>query len=190
MRNVVLHILILVGLHTTQAQNLTSGLDNGDECPAFDPFHVSGPDRNKEVCPMCKYGQRQGVMIWVNNNDWKALDPILQRMETEIKARGLRQFRVFVMYMNPDNKLRDALIKECRENAARLKLNDVALTCVISPTDRESAALFNINPDKRVKNTVLVYNRRRVVHKTLNLTEAGLNELLKACDKQFANHPL
>jgi len=190
MKILIFAFALLAALSTAHAQDLKSGLDAGDDCPAFDPFHVSGPDRNKEVCPMCKYGQRQGVMIWVNDNDWTSLDPILLRMEAEIKSRGLRQFRVFVMYMNPEGKPKAELIKECRETAMRLKLNDVALTCVPSPTDAESAALFKINPDERIKNTVLVYNRRRVVHKVINLTDTGLNELITNCDKHFASNPL
>lgn len=172
------------------AQTLNSGLDIGDECPAFDPYHVSGPDKNSTVCPMCKYGSRQGVMVWVNDSDWKVLDPILQRLEAEVNTRGSRQFRVFVIYMNPDKLSKADMIQHCRDQAKRLKLDKVALTCVISPTDHETAGVFKINPDKEVKNTVLVYSRRRVAHKVINLKPDGLNDLIKVCDNYFSSHPL
>lgn len=174
----------------TRAQPLTSGLEIGEECPAFDPYHVSGPDRNTTACPMCKYGSRQGVMVWVNNSDWTSLDPILQRLEAEVATRGSRQFRVFVMYMNPDKLKKEDLIQHCRDQARRLKLDKLALTCVMSPTDRETAGAFRINPDKDVKNTVLVYSRRRVAYKIINLKPDGLNDLIKACDNYFSSHPL
>lgn len=172
------------------AQTLTSGLDIGDDCPAFDPYHVSGPDRNSTACPMCKYGSRQGVMIWVNDSDWKTLEPILQRLEAEVSVRGLRQFRAFIIYMNPDGLSKAEMIQQCREQGKKLKLDKVALTCVISPTDHESAALFRINPDKAVKNTVLVYSRRKVAYKVINLKPDGMNDLIKACDNYFVSHPL
>lgn len=183
----LLYLLIIPDL---KAQDLSSGLDIGAECPAFDPVHVSGPDKNSTACPMCKYGSRQGVMVWVNDNDWAKLDPILLRLELEIKTRGVRQFRAFVMYMNPEGKSKQALIEECRHQAKRLGLHHLALTCVMSATDHETSALFNINPDKRVKNTVLVYSRRKVVYKVINLEASGLNDLLKSCDRQFAMNPL
>lgn len=175
---------------TAGAQTLASGLDVGEECPAFDPYHVSGPDKNSTACPMCKYGSRQGVMIWVNDSDWKYLDPILQRLEAEVSTRGFRQFRAFVIYMNPDKLSKEDMIQHCRDQAKRLKLDKVALTCVISPTDHETAGVFKINPTKEVKNTVLVYSRRRVAYKVINLKPEGLNDLIKTCDSYFAAHPL
>ncbi len=140
---------------------------------------------------MCKYGARtQGLMIWVNNDDWKSLEPILLRMESELKTRGLRTFRVFVMYMNPNNLSKADLMKETRAKANELNLAKVALTYIPSPTDAETAALYRINPDKAVKNTVIVYNQRKVVYKVINLEATGLNELMKACDEQFLRNPL
>lgn len=190
MKTTTLILLILLSLPAA-SQNPSSGLDIGDNCPAFDPQHVSGPDRNTTTCPMCKYGARsQGVIMWVNNSDWKSIEPILLRLESEIKARGLRNFRVFVVYMNPNGLAKADLVKEAQTKAKELKLDKVALTCVMSPTDHESAALYKINPDKAVKNTVLIYSKRNVVHKVINLEGAGLNELLKTCDELFSQSPL
>lgn len=185
-----LTLVCLLILPDLKAQELSSGLAIGAECPAFDPVHVSGPDKNSTTCPMCKYGSRQGLMVWVNDTDWSSLNPILLRLESEIKTRGLRQFRAFVMYMNPEGKSKQALIEECRNQAKRLGLHQLALTCVMSATDQETSALFRINPDKRIKNTVLVYSRRKVIYKVINLEASGLNDLLNACDRQFATNPL
>jgi protocatechuate 3,4-dioxygenase beta subunit len=190
MKTTTLIILALVTLPAA-AQNLSSGPDIGDGCHAFDPYHVSGPDRNTTTCPMCKYGARsQGVMIWLNDADWKSIEPILLRMESEVKSRGLREFRVFVMYMNPNGLSKADLIKEAQAKAKELKLDKVALTCIPSASDPESAAHYRINPDKAVKNTVMVYSKRRVVHKVINLEATGLNELMKTCDDLYSRNPL
>lgn len=190
MKTTTLIILALFALPVA-AQQLSSGLDIGANCFAFDPHHVSGPDRNTTTCPMCKYGARsQGVIIWINDADWKSIEPLLLRMESEIKARGLRNFRVFVVYMNPNGLTKADLIKEAQAKAKELKLDKVALTCVLSPTDPESAALYKINPDKAVKNTVLVYSKRKVIHKVINLEATGLNELIKTCDELYSKNSL
>src|ERR1044072_5304016 len=51
---------IFLGLHIPDypQQNVTgyqSGLSIGENLPAFDPMHISGPDKNKIKCPMCAY---------------------------------------------------------------------------------------------------------------------------------------
>jgi hypothetical protein len=190
-RTLILSAILCLLVHLPgTSQELSSGLPIGTDCPAFDPYHVSGADKNSTACPMCKYGSRQGIMLWVNDDDWKALEPVLVRMEGEIQRRGLRNFRFFVMYMNPGKKPLDDAVKEATEEARRLKLRNVALTVIPSPDDRETAGLFRINPDSRVRNTVLVYKRRKVAYKKINLTQNGLNDLLNACDKLFAADPL
>jgi protocatechuate 3,4-dioxygenase beta subunit len=190
MKTTTLILLFLVSLPAA-SQNLSSGLDIGAGCPAFDPYHVSGPDRNTTTCPMCKYGARsQGIIMWVNDSDWKSTEPMLLRMESEIKTRGLRNFRVFVVYMNPNGLNKAELIKEAQAKAKELKLDKVALTCVLSSTDPESAVLYKINPDKAVKNTVLVYSKRKVVYKVINIEAGGLNELIKTCEELYSQSPL
>lgn len=185
-------LVILLMLMTTfgVAQPLTSGLPLNAECPAFDPYHVSGADRNSRACPMCKYGSRQGLMIWVNNADWDALAPIARRLEAEIRTRGIRQFRVFIVYMNPEGLPIAKLLEESRRKTDTWKLEKTALVCVPSPTDEESAGLFRINSDPRVKNTVMVYSHRRVAYKQINLKQNELDVLMKRCDSVFLRNPL
>lgn len=169
------------------SQTPDSGLAIGTDCPAFDPVHISGPDRGTKACPMCKYGYQQGVMIWVNDNDWSALGTIAKRLETEMDARGVRKFRAFIMYMNPDKKPSAEVMKTLSVFSAGLKLNRVALTFIPNPSDPETAGLFEINPDKNVRNTVLIYKKRKVAGKLINLEPASLNELMSTCDKLFSN---
>ena len=46
-------------------------------------------------------------------------------------------------------------------------------------------ALFEINPDKKIKNTVLIYKKRRVVGKIINLDPTQLGDLMATCDRLF-----
>ncbi len=184
-------IVSFLALSQGQAQTLTSGLEIGSGCPAFDPHHVSGPDKNSTTCPMCKYGIRsQGLMIWVNDTDLKSLEPILTRLESEISTRGVRRFRVFVMYMNPEKKPIGEAMREASDVASRLKLKQVALTVIPEPNDPKSAALYRLNTTSEVRNTVFVYSKRKVVSKTINLTGAAMNDLIRTCDELFAKDPI
>ncbi|MGZ5190818.1 MAG: hypothetical protein ACXWCZ_07330, partial [Flavisolibacter sp.] len=76
------------GYPTSKIKGIQSGLTLGDNCPAFDPLHLSGPDKNKTVCPMCKYGYGQGVMVWVNHNNFDRLGSFAKSLEKEMIERG------------------------------------------------------------------------------------------------------
>lgn len=183
-------LLLAIPFSVAHAQSLTSGLPLNADCPAFDPYHVSGPDRNSRACPMCKYGSRQGVMVWVNSDDWATLEHVARYLETTIKARGLRNFRAFLIYMNPDRRPLPDILEAMRKKADAWKLEKTALVCIPSPDDAESAGLFQINPDPRVKNTVLVYSHRKVAFKKINLKAIEMDALLKSCDSVFLRNPL
>ena len=172
-------IALFVGtFNSAFAQTLVSGLGVGEDCPAFDPYHVSGPDRGTRACPMCKYGQQQGVMIWINNNDWQSFSATAKRMEVEISNAGLKKMRVFMIYMNPNQMPLAEVMKKLTEISKELKLRQVAVTCISGPTDPHSANLFRINSEKKIKNTVLVYKKRKVFEKFINMDTTQLDELM------------
>ena len=179
-------VLLLILPASANCQTLDSGLAIGTDCPAFDPQHVSGPDKGTKACPMCKYGKDQGVMIWVNDDDMQALGSIAKRLETEIAGRGLRKFRAFIMYMNPNQKPLSEVRKTFSEFAASQKLTYLAVTYIPSPNDADTAALFEINPDRKVRNTVLIYKKRKVVGKMINLDPDQLSSLMSTCDNLFS----
>ena len=179
----LLILLFAVSYHAGKAQSLKSGLDLGENCPAFDPYHVSGPDKGTRTCPMCKYGQQQGVMIWVNNNDWESFSVTARRMELEISNAGIQKMRVFMIYMNPGQKPLGEAMKKLSEISSELNLRYVAVACIQSPTDARSAKLFKINPAREIKTTVLVYRKRKVFEKFINLDTTQLDELMRSFRK-------
>ena len=165
---------------------LQSGLDLGDNCPAFDPLHLTGADSGKQICPMCKYGYGQGVMVWFNHAGLDQLKEFAKTLETEMIQRGEKKLRVFLVYMNPyynqnSTKGLEILRGKLRKWCAEQGLKHVAMLWVPSPVDPETCGLYKINPE--VKNTVFVYKKRKVITKWVNIEYN--NEMLKNILKTF-----
>ena len=168
---------IILGLNVpdypeTAVKNIQSGLAIGANCPAFDPIHLSGVDKGKSTCPMCKYGYGQGVMVWINHTNLDQMNDFAKRMEKEMIQRGEKKLRVFMVYMNPAYKENEKatysiIQRKVKEWCEQQQLNKVAVVWVPSPVDQESSLLFKINPD--AKNTIFVYKKRKVTAKWVNL---------------------
>ncbi|MBI3450417.1 MAG: hypothetical protein HY049_16065 [Acidobacteria bacterium] len=177
-----------VALGTTLAlawPGLASGLPVGSNGPAFDPVHVAGPDTGSRVCPMCKYGQLSGVLIWVNSDDLGAIAPIASRLERAIAERGGARVRAFVISMNPAARPAAEIESRLAAFAKGAALDQVAVAYVPGPADERTSGRWQINPDPRVVNTVFVYRRRVVVDKFVNLGSdaASLDRLVAALEK-------
>jgi protocatechuate 3,4-dioxygenase beta subunit len=160
------------GYPSEKNEGLQSGLAIGDNCPAFDPIHLSGADVNRSACPMCKYGYGQGVMVWFNHTSLDKLKRFAMLIEDEMKKRGEKSLRVFLVYMNPtyanndaeeQRILREKIKKWCTEQS----LQKVAMLWVPSPTDEETSGAFHLNP--KANNTVFVYKKRKVAAKWVNI---------------------
>ncbi|HMV07919.1 MAG TPA: hypothetical protein PK325_03700 [Cyclobacteriaceae bacterium] len=165
---------------------LASGLNVGTNCPAFDPLHLSGADAGKNVCPMCKYGQGQGIMLWFNHANVDQMKDFVTALEKEMQTKGENKLRVFLVYMNPfykenpNVKAEDILKGKLKKWADEHGLKKVAFTWIPSPVDEDTAGLYAINP--KAKNTVFVYKKREVAAKWVNIEydEKTLKEILAA----------
>lgn len=163
---------------------LSSGLALGSNCPAFDPLHLSGADVGKKACPMCKYGQSQGIMLWFNHANVEHMQSFVQALEKEMQTKGESKLRVFLIYMNPfykdnPNATSEEILKgKLKKWADEQKLKKVALTWIPSPVDEKTAGLYEINP--KAKNTVFVYKKREVAAKWVNVEydDKTLTEIL------------
>ncbi|MFN8353622.1 MAG: hypothetical protein U0Y10_04225 [Spirosomataceae bacterium] len=154
----------------------TFGLGVGSKCPAFDPTHVTGLDAGTNTCPMCKYGARtEGLLVWLNDEVEKS-EKLLRFLENEYLTTGKADRKVFVMYMNPHRKTEADLKKSLCVMAEKLKLKNIALTFVPSPTDAETSRLYCLNPQN--KNTIFAY-RKRVVMSRIENFEASDENLKK-----------
>lgn len=159
-----------------------SGLRVGQMCPAFDPWHVWGPDKGKRTCPMCAYGNGQGVLIWTNSVTSDTLLRMARFWETQLRKPGSKPLKAFIIYTNPDHKPASA-VRQLLENVARrANLREVAVLYVPSPDHKSTSFLYNINP--AVTTTVLGYRKRQVIYKTVNpsATDHELANQLKLFD--------
>ncbi|HUR12085.1 MAG TPA: hypothetical protein VM012_11975 [Flavitalea sp.] len=154
-----------------------SGLALGADCPAFDPYHVSGPDKNSKACPMCKYGRGQGMMVWWNESSLDPLAPLLTQLENEIQISGYDKLRVFVMYMNKERKRIPDVQRYLQAFVRQYHLNKLAVTYIPSPDDGGTAGLYQING--KVSNTILIYHGRKIVDKHIDFDPSlGMGPLL------------
>jgi protocatechuate 3,4-dioxygenase beta subunit len=152
-----------------------SGLLIGEECPAFRPHHFWGPDKGSTACPMCKYGNKQGIMIWINTDSWSNIAGLAQSLDKKIEEQGPDKFRVFLIYMNPDGLKTQELENRLQEFAKDNELKNIAVLSIPSPHDEKNAALYRINPNKDTRNTLILYKNRRVFDKYINFDASDNN---------------
>ncbi len=173
--------LNIPGYPQSNTSTFSSGLAIGSNCPAFDPSHVTGPDAGRKACPMCKYGYGQGIMAWMNHSSLSAVSDFAMKLENEIERRGLRNFRVFLIYMKPASEDKTEAEKKLREWSNKTNLKNVAVLMVPSATDKETAVAYKINSSSKIVNTVFVYKKREVVDKFINIdySESSFEKIMK-----------
>lgn len=155
-----------------------SGLKVGELTSAFEPHHVSGPDKGTDTCPVCKYGDRPAVQVWVNGDEPENVVAIAKDLDNKM-ASSKAEFRAFVVYLTHCAKC----VEMTGTLANKVKGANVAMTHL--PIDSESVKDYKVNTSTDVKNTVFVYKNRRVVAKFVNLKgdAAGLKSLSAAIAK-------
>jgi hypothetical protein len=106
-------------------------------------------------------------------------------LEAEIKKKGFNRIRVFLMYMNPEHKTKTEVEELLLAFAKKYRLDKVAVTHIPAPSDEETAGLYSINPDKEVRNTVIVYKSRSVFNKVINFNtnQASVQKLITLVEK-------
>ncbi len=183
MRNRVAWVAALALPVFALAGRISSGLKPGEFVSAFEPHHVTGPDRGTDTCPVCKYGATPAVQVWVNQDNWGNVAKIATDLEGQISKNGSKNLKAFVVYVKPSS-VKASQVKTDFENiAVANKLSQVALTFVDGPSDA-AVGEYKINTDSSIKNTVLVYSNRAVVKNFVNLKAdesglAGLNAAVK-----------
>lgn len=157
------------------APRLESGKSIGSESPAFIPQHVAGPDKGSHACPMCKYGYHPGVIVFLNTDtDWENIAAICKRLEEESIKRKADKFKAYLVYTNPSGLSIKEMESKLEKFASSLSIVNMAITYVPSINDHESEMDLNqINP--KTKNTIIVYNHRRIFDKFIDFTPTDSN---------------
>jgi protocatechuate 3,4-dioxygenase beta subunit len=145
-----------------------SGLEIGEDCPSFIPFHAFGPDKGTRTCPVCKYGRFHGILYFVGNNPkWEEIKKWLTFLEQESQIRS-KYLKAYFVYGNEKDYKKETRQKELDRIGNELNLKNIALTYVPSLSDTESEVHLNkINPS--VENTFIIYKHRTIIDKYINL---------------------
>jgi len=147
----------------------SSGLDILAEIPAFEPRHAWGLDKGSYACPMDKYGDRPGILYWVNSDeDWYEIGNWAKWLEKLSVRLGERNFKAYLIYTNPKRLTGEELQNKLSDLGQRLSLKKIALTYVPSVDDRPSKT-YRHKINRTTRNTFVVYNNRKIVDKFTNL---------------------
>lgn len=174
----LLGVAVAVASLSAFTNPLESGVKVGESVSAFEPFHVTGPDKDTNTCPVCKYGATPAAQIWVNGDNLENVGKLAKNLEARISQAGVKRFRTFFVFLDPSMK------GQLPKLAEKYGLHNVALTYV-KGADDEATKTYGINTSANVKNTVMVYANREVVANMINLKgdEKGLLALNHAVDK-------
>ena len=162
---------------------LKSGVELGAKLPAYNPTHVTGPDKNTQTCPVCKYPYNPAVQAWINTDDEKNAGALVSALEKTSKDNPNAKLKAFVVFMNPKREAGDAIAKRLAALGSANKAVNVSISYLPGPTD-EAVQGYGINTDAKVRNTIFVYKNRTVSSKFVNLTAdakgvSSLNEAIK-----------
>jgi hypothetical protein len=177
---IIAGIIVVTGVtwSVAKASQVDSGVPTGGMLLSFRPRHVSGPDKGKDVCPLCQYPTNPAVQVWVNGDDESNVTAIATTLDKACAASHDKKLKAFVVYVNAAHEPNTSLDKRLAAIAATSKIKNVALTYV-SGGDQVAVRDNEINIDPRVKNTVFVYKERKVRTKFVNLVanKPGLEAL-------------
>lgn len=155
-----------------------SGLQPGEFAPAFDPTHVSGPDAGTSTCPVCKYGARPAVQVWLSPEAKADAPKFAEALEAAVTTHKDKDMKAFVVMMT----MCDGCVNAAKNIGKADKNKHVAITYL--PTTDQGVKGYKINTSKEVKNTVMVYKDRKISQTFVNLTpdKEGIAKLNKAID--------
>ncbi len=166
---------------------LKSGPKPGNPVFAFEPWHVSGPDKGTKTCPICKYGKIAAVQVWMNHDSSANILGLAQVLESEITKHGATKLKAFVVDYNATHKATAVVSRNLKELAAQATGPNVAFTYLSNFNDPAVEA-YEINTKAAIKNTVIVYVNRKAVATFVNLQadNTGKSRLVTAINKAVA----
>lgn len=165
---------------------LKSGVEKGAGLPAYNPTHVTGPDKGTATCPVCKYPRNPSVQAWINTDSEKNVEALIGALEKASRKYADKNFKAFVVFINPNAESAETLKSRLAKIGEKHNIEHVALTFLPGP-DHSAVKGYGINTDPKVRNTIFVYRNRIVDAKMVNFdaNEKGIAALHDAI-KQVA----
>ncbi len=157
---------------------LKSGVEKGASLPAYNPTHVTGPDKGTATCPVCKYPRNPAVQAWINTDNEKNVEALIGALEKASAKYADQNFKAFVVFMNSTREGADAIKARLAKIGEKHNLQHVALTFLPGP-DHQAVKGYGVNTDPKVRNTIFVYRNRTVDAKMVNFeaNEKGIAAL-------------
>ncbi len=145
---------------------IASGLEVGEMVTPFHPMHVSGPDKGTDTCPPCKYGNRPAVQAWVVNDSVENAEAIAKHLNASVAKNESADLKGFMIMLTRG----DACVTACKDIAAKAEksqMNKIGIAHL--PATDDAVKNYKVNTGTDVKNTIFVYQNRKVVAKFVNL---------------------
>lgn len=134
----------------TNVWAVESGLKIGDRAPAFNVLDVTGPNKGKELCYRCKFGNAPVVSIFTR----ELSEPVVATIvELDKKLAKNDKLKGFVVYMTDDKEKAKA---ELEKVAKDKNIKNVPLTLV----DSKGPESYKLSKEAGV--TVLMWNESEV----------------------------
>jgi protocatechuate 3,4-dioxygenase, beta subunit len=155
-----------------------SGLNVGEGVYAFHPQHVTGHHKGTDACPLWTYGRRPQIQVWINNDDSKNVETLVKTLNAAVQENKDKELKAFLIFVSDEDK--KAVESKLSSLAETTSVKDLPFTYV--STKDKSVKDYKINVSPEVKNTVMVYVKKRITAKFVNLKadEKGLAELKSA----------
>lgn len=176
-----LGFVVLAASALSAPEALKSGVGKGSMLPAYQPKHVTGPDKDTSTCPVCKYPRNPAVQAWIHTDDDKNVAALVSALEKTARANHKAELKAFVVFVNPKREAANVVADRLKKLGARLNLEHVSLMYLPGPDDAAVKG-YGINTDARVRNTIFVYKNRTVNTKFVNFSAdaKGVTALNKA----------
>lgn len=152
---------------------LESGLKPGTPTTPFQVVDVSGPNKGKQLCYRCQYGNAPVVAAFVNGDATKAAG-LVSNIQKVVEARKDKGLRTFVVFMGGP-ELKDTIAKIASDRK-------ITIPMVFLPqgTHEEDIAAYKISPQAR--NTVLVWKQGTIRNNFVDVDRTSFPEVVKAID--------
>jgi hypothetical protein len=150
----------LAGASLALAAELKSGIQKGEQLPAFDVRKCAGSEDDNvaigdKLCYRCKYGARPMVMVFTRKSD-ETVTSLTKKLNDAVAKNADEKLAAFVNLLGDDQ---EAL----QEKAEQLgKKADAPQVPIVVPVEYENGpADYGINPDAEV--TVILAVKGKVV---------------------------
>jgi hypothetical protein len=111
------------------------------------------------------------IQVWINNDDPANVEKLVTKLNVAMAGQKEKQLKAFFIFVDDSGAAISPMLTRLAE---KTKAQDVCLA-YLSPKDAAVKA-YKVNLDPGVKNTVMLYRKRRITSKFVNWTANEKND--------------